>query len=298
MTTRPTPGREALLKPQLARVTRLLHKAEEGDVRAVHQARVASRRLRELLPILELEPGVSRKLGRRLRKVTRTLGPVRELDVLLALGRDWEDATPRERRALARVTEKIQNERSHKDAHDATSGAAKRLGRAARKLEKISRDLEGVDSARSRRRAWLWALEARVARRAVALDESMTEAGAVYLPERLHRVRISVKKLRYALELLLESRGTSNGALRTLKRSQDVLGHLHDLEMLLKRTREESADGEKSLRRELDALVDLVERKCRGVHAQYLRLQPALKHTCEPYRGADDTRRVTRRRAG
>ena len=99
MTTQPTPGREALLRPQLARVARLLHKAETGDVTAVHQARVASRRLRELLPILELDPRVSRKLGRRLRKVTRALGPVRELDVLLTLGRDWDAATPRERRA-------------------------------------------------------------------------------------------------------------------------------------------------------------------------------------------------------
>ena len=297
MTTRPTPGREALLQPQLARVTRLLRKAGEGDVTAVHQARVASRRLREILPILELDPGVSRKLGKRLRKVTRTLGPVRELDVLITLGRDWKEANPRERRALARVTENIQNERTHADSHEAVASAAKRLGRAARKLEKISRDLKDVDRTRSRRRAWQWALEARVARRAVALDEAMTEAGAVYLPERLHRVRIAVKKLRYAVELLLESRAGGNGALKALKRSQDTLGHLHDLEMLLKRTREEQGAGERSLRRDLDALVDLLERQCRSVHAQYLRLQPALKHTCEQFRSSPDNR-VVRRRAG
>ena len=46
---------------------------------------MASRRLRELLPVLQLDSDVSQSFSRRLRKVTRRLGPPRELDVLLQL---------------------------------------------------------------------------------------------------------------------------------------------------------------------------------------------------------------------
>src|SRR5262245_33743733 len=56
-----------------------------GRVEAVHQARVASRRLRELVPLAGWDSGTAQALGRRLRKVTQDLGPVRELDVLALL---------------------------------------------------------------------------------------------------------------------------------------------------------------------------------------------------------------------
>jgi CHAD domain-containing protein len=64
---------------------RELKHVEEGDVEALHKTRVTSRRLRELVPLLQLEGDVTRKLTRRLRKVTRRLGTVRELDVLMLL---------------------------------------------------------------------------------------------------------------------------------------------------------------------------------------------------------------------
>ena len=58
------------------------------------------------------------------------------------------------------------------------------------------------------RAGWQWAVEARVARRAAALKHAIDEAGSVYLPERLHAVRIALKKLRYGLELWLEAAGS------------------------------------------------------------------------------------------
>ena len=82
-----SPERYDLLRTRLERFTQALHGMEEGDVKAVHQARVASRRLREVLPVLQLDPDVLRKLSRRLRKITDRLGTVRELDVLAGRAR-------------------------------------------------------------------------------------------------------------------------------------------------------------------------------------------------------------------
>ncbi|MBA2354814.1 MAG: CHAD domain-containing protein, partial [Acidobacteria bacterium] len=52
--------------------------ARNGDVEAVHQARVASRRLREVVPVVAANlPRARRKrLERDLRRLTRALGPV------------------------------------------------------------------------------------------------------------------------------------------------------------------------------------------------------------------------------
>jgi CHAD domain-containing protein len=74
-----------LLRSRLDSFTRTLPGLESGEIGAVHRARVASRRLRELLPVLEIEQAVARKIGRRLRKLTRRLGDVRDLDVITLL---------------------------------------------------------------------------------------------------------------------------------------------------------------------------------------------------------------------
>ena len=58
-------------------------------------------------------------------------------------------------------------------------------------------------------------------------------AGQIYAPEALHQVRIAAKKLRYALEIADESGAAPCGeTLRTIKRVQDALGRLHDLQVL------------------------------------------------------------------
>ena len=63
--------------------------AHDGKVDGVHQARVASRRLREVVPVLGrgLDDVRLKPLRRGLRDLTRALGPVRELDVALGDGR-------------------------------------------------------------------------------------------------------------------------------------------------------------------------------------------------------------------
>src|ERR671921_161257 len=77
-------GSELMIRQRLRALARTLPGARTGDVASIHQARVATRRLREALPVLGGGPR-GRKLERRVRDLTQALGPVRELDVALLM---------------------------------------------------------------------------------------------------------------------------------------------------------------------------------------------------------------------
>src|SRR5262249_42478198 len=70
---------------------------------AVHRTRVASRRLREMLPVLGLDSAATPKLGRRLKKGTNRLGEVRELDVFTLMIQELSDDPPHSSTALKQV---------------------------------------------------------------------------------------------------------------------------------------------------------------------------------------------------
>ena len=112
----------------------------------------------------------------------------------------------------------------------------------------------------------------------------MGEAGAVYLPERLHVVRISLKKLRYAVELRAEIAGEKRSDdLRTLKRAQDLLGRMHDRQMLIGRVRQVQAaltPPDSAAWDALDTVINSLEDDCRHLHARYMRMRPALAAVC------------------
>jgi CHAD domain-containing protein len=74
-----------MLQRQSRALKRHLPGAVKGDDRSVHQARVASRRLRESVPVLSagLKGSKGNKARRKIRRLTGALGMVRELDVAL-----------------------------------------------------------------------------------------------------------------------------------------------------------------------------------------------------------------------
>ena len=283
-----SPARDELLLTRVERFTRMLHGVEEGDVSAVHRTRVASRRLREVLPVLQLDPDVSEKLSKRLRKVTQRLGPMRELDVLLAVIEELGQTDRYSPAALERVAVVVRGERERIHARFAEKRSIAELTRLARKLEKIGHELELEDAnlleRRKEAKARQWVLEARAARRASALASAMTDAGAVYQPERLHAVRIAVKKLRYALEVSADAaRVKSTPDLRLLKNVQDALGRLHDLHVLVERVRQlqaSAAPPDVTTWRQLNALELALENDCRRLHARYMREHDALAALC------------------
>ena len=142
-----------------------------GDVAALHRARVASRRLRELLPMLQLDHDKSRKLRPTLRKVTRRLGAVRELDVLLLLDRRTARRPPRpHRRARARRHQRRQGPRRRAQApvrRGCRSTGMRRLGAEARPDGRAScGSTEATPAQAPPRAAGALAVDAQVARRA------------------------------------------------------------------------------------------------------------------------------------
>jgi CHAD domain-containing protein len=295
------PTRYDLLSARLERFSRALPGVETRDIRSVHRTRVASRRLRELLPVLKLDGDTTAKLGHQLRKVTRRLGSVREADVMLLLIDELHESGRFQGPALRLVRESVGADREELQAKLPGKTAAATLNRISRKLDRAARKLESGDDAQMRRE-WRWALDARVSRRAVALTNAIDEAGSVYLSERLHAARIAVKKLRYGLELDMEARGLkATPELRVLKRIQDLLGRLHDLQVLVDRVREIQASltpPNVTAWRDLDALVTSLEQSCRRLHARYVGERPALLDICERLRrrGLPAPRATQRRR--
>ena len=270
-----------LLRKRLDRFTQMLQGVDEGNVMALHQARVASRRLREILPVLQVNPGVARRLGRRLRKVTQRLGAVRELDVLSLLVEELSASGRYDQQAMKKVASAVAEERKRVRGRMTDKLPINELRRIAGKLEHVAGDLEEQKASRS----WQWALDARVTHRALALKTALAEAGALYLPERLHVVRIALKKLRYACEVGAEASGANIKAeLKALKRGQDILGRLHDVQVLLDRIRRVQASlatGDAVMSRRLDGVVIGLENECRRLHARFMHQKTAVVSACE-----------------
>jgi CHAD domain-containing protein len=102
-------------------------------------------------------------------------------------------------------------------------------------------------------------------------------------------VRIAVKKLRYALELAVEAANMrSTPDLRQLRRVQNVLGRLHDLQVLIDRTRDVQASltpPDITAWRQLDGLVVALDEDCRRLHGRYMNYRGTLEGMCSRLSG-------------
>ena len=285
---------ELLIAQRVNALTRTLNGAREGDARAIHQARVATRRLREALPLVSpVKSG--RGVGRKARKLTRALGPVRELDVALQMLGEFEATGELPHAGIEVLRGVIRDERQRLyddllqrlDRVDTAKLRKKALSAARRGAASI-----GANGTRDPNR--LIAAQQRVATRAERLRSTIDSAAAIYLPDRLHDVRIAVKKLRYAAEIVKELSGSrANQRILTLKRAQDLLGRMHDLEVLIARTRAIQGSAKvPSLRLsgELDRLVRRLEDECRQLHGRYMSSRAKLLSVCDQLINARDRR--------
>src|SRR5262245_42267935 len=136
------PTRYVLLRARLERFSRAMPGVENRDIRAVHRTRVSTRRLRELLPILQLDDGSVTKLSHQLRKVTRRLGRVREADVMLLLIAELHESGRFSESALRLVRDAARVARDEARAKMPPKQTAAAFHRIVRKLDRAARKLD------------------------------------------------------------------------------------------------------------------------------------------------------------
>src|SRR6185503_12560499 len=105
-----------LLLRRARELQRQLPLAIQGSDTGVHQARVASRRLREAVPVLAGETKARRKAERKIRKLTQALGTVREMDVTVQILDEFAQSTSLPRNALEDVRAHVIAERDRRRA--------------------------------------------------------------------------------------------------------------------------------------------------------------------------------------
>jgi len=287
---------DTLLRKRLKAIEHAWNAAREGDPAAVHQLRVASRRIREVLPIISdgQRPQRLKRTRRKVRRLTRTLGPVREHDVSLLLLAALEEDHPEGRSAIGLVREAVAHERKDLHAELGKHLDSVTLDKFVKKLTRlVPSGTKGHDDRHggrqrgtSEQHRWQLVVTARVVRRAKELRQAVEHAGALYAPDRLHNVRVSTKKLRYALEVGNESKVCRwHSAVRSLKEMQNILGQLHDREALLARVRDvQIAHTNTSTSPALDQLTRVLEDETRHYHAEFVSRRDRLLKLCATVR--------------
>lgn len=185
----------------------------DTDPEGVHQLRVAVRRARAALKT----SGGYDELTAELRWIFRKLGPLRDLDVLLARFRgDTAGFSPDELAAVDRLLAGLVAER----------GKALRRASKALRDERFTRLVGSLDAATPSEGAGGLDLVAEIGRPHDRLRAEVAAIGTEPADEQLHELRIFGKKLRYVAEM---STGKDVKSLvKATKRFQDVLGDFHD----------------------------------------------------------------------
>ena len=282
----------ALLRQRLVSLLKFMPAAQAGDEISVHQARVASRRLREALPVLgaRADEGQLDRVQRRVRRITRALGPVRELDVTLLLLAELEGKEAAPLRALERVRDAVLDERQKRRREMLSEITPSRLDKLTRRLVRVAAPEERPHVTRNAKEE----ATAQSAQRARNLKSAIERAGGIYLSDRLHRVRVEAKKLRYALEIQRElTKARSMIGLSRLRDEQDMLGRMHDLEILIEKARGVQGRLNPRDRRgmsELNKLIRVLEEECREGHAAYMRGRAALIELCDKVIAGDHSK--------
>ena len=93
----------------------------------------------------------------------------------------------------------------------------------------------------------------------------------MFAPGPLHSVRIALKKFRYALEVAERlGRFRLAGSMQRLKGLQNLLGELHDLQVLGAIARDVMALAPASRRAGLESLVTRIDDEIRALHSRFL----------------------------
>lgn len=242
------------------------------DAEALHDFRVAVRRLRSLLRDYRgVVKRVRRKERRRLAELARGTGAARDAEVQLA----WLA----ERRPRARGAERVGIAWWESRLLPRAAAARLEMAEAVARFPAARRRLE---RRLSRYRVRVRpddpsegpALRALLAERLAGTTEELAAALAEVAGEdrqaEAHRARIAVKRVRYLLEPVAAEVPGAPRAIRELKGLQDALGTMHDLHVLREEVGAEAAAAEAGPPPGAEALIG---RLGRGRRAAFTLLQ-------------------------
>ena len=264
-----------LLEDRINRVFHELPGAVAGQEEAVHQVRVAGRRLRVALPLLARkgEGRTVTKAVKVLRQLTRSVGAGRDMDVTLGLFQDRFEtvrgSSPEQRALLSRLRAARARSRSQvaEDIFDLDIDGLRR------NLRRLLRE-GAVDAPTALAR-----VRALREEEGAALLRGFSQIGERFLPDPLHALRRRARRLRYASEIEDVVRGDESRAPVLWKRLQDSIGVIHDHDVLADWLEEQARAAaarnnrllERAALRERQAFVSLA----RLLHRALLELKPA-----------------------
>jgi len=226
-----------LLATHIAEFLAEIPAIRDGVPEGVHNARVASRRVRELLPLVSEREHVTQTES-LITNATRQLGTVRDLDVMIGLLDRKAAMVPAAALAVASARRTLIGRLSHEQR--ALVKALEHLDLDRLAVPSRQRHTFARSASPFRWHApWERTLRERLGRRAGQLHDAIAHATGIYFPNRLHSVRVAVKKLRYAVEAAAHLGAWNRPrVLKDLRKIQAGLGDLHDAEILRQRVSE------------------------------------------------------------
>ena len=219
------------LEVRLARLQELLGQPHwADDTERLHQVRVAARRLGAVLDLVDLEIYPNHKSQRRaLKELVDTLGLPRELDVHAGILRTYLAGTVRVAHAASIEHVLVRVDRDRAKARRNMTKSLKRL-----RLPDLDRLLEVPTLPDPfqpiTRQEGAWACLEPRAEAALGGLAALTEREN---PSAMHKARVRIKKLRYAVEALEAAfLDPPEACLKDLRNLQTLLGDHHDLAVL------------------------------------------------------------------
>jgi len=198
------------------------------DEESIHDLRVASRRMGSSLLLLEsvLAEKRSSKARRRIKRLMKKLGALRDIQVQILIAKKWK-RTESVQRFMGSLEQAERQERDR--VRDYLSRHRKQS------ILQELRDFE-KDAARRLKKIPQATIQARIqsALSAQRMDlKAARKAMAPSVPRSLHAVRKTARKLRYCLEAAEEIASPApRSELQRLRRYQTQLGNKRDLQLL------------------------------------------------------------------
>ncbi|HEY8325172.1 MAG TPA: CHAD domain-containing protein [Ktedonobacterales bacterium] len=234
---------------------------ESGEPDAIHDMRVATRRIRSTLQAFEgagvYDDTTLRSLRKRLGAVADALGVIRDLDIFLQRVRDWIGADARRDRDVEELRDLLASRRLAGYERLVERLNKRKYAKLLAELERFVTDPaqpasgEGCALTRHYVGSVLWPRYERVLRYETVIADAE--------PPILHQLRITCKRLRYALEIFTATLGEGVTPVRkALTSAQSRLGDVQDLTVALRLVTEMSEarpanEGLAALRKDMES---------------------------------------------